>query len=80
MVFLGATVVDGSGVVVVVDDSVVVVVTGSVVVVVGDPVVVVVGEFMVAAADVVVDGEPAGTGPGAAVEVGAVVLRLGSTC
>ena len=44
-------------------------------------VVVVVGWVVVAAPSVVVDGEPAGTGPGAAVEVGgAVVLRRGVTC
>ena len=68
--FLGATVVDGS-----------VVVVGGWVVVVGDSVVVVVSWVVVAAPSVVVDGEPAGTGPGAAVEVGdAVVLRLGGTC
>ena len=60
---------------------VVVVVGGSVVVVVGGSVVVVVVNWVVfAVADVVVDGEPAGTGPGAAVEVGAVVLRGGVTC
>ncbi len=72
MGFLGATVVDGSGVVVVV---------GGWVVVVGDSVVVVVSWVVVTAANVVVDGEPAGTGPGAAVAVGGtVVLRLGGTC
>ena len=72
--FLGATVVDGSGVVVVVGGSVVVVVVGSVVEVV-------VGSLAVTAADVVVDGEPAGTGPGAAVAAGGtVVLRLGVSC
>jgi hypothetical protein len=72
VVFSGATVVGGS-VVVVVGGSVVVVVGGSVVAVVG-------GSVVVTAADVVVEGEPAGTGPGAAVEVGAVVLRLDVTC
>jgi len=58
------------------------VVGGSVVaVVVGSVVAVVVGSVVVTAPDVVVDGEPAGTGPGASVEVGgAVVLRLGVTC
>jgi hypothetical protein len=55
------------------------VVVGSLVVV-GGSVVVVVGWVVVAAPSVVVDGEPAGTGPGAAVEVGAVVLRLGVPC
>ena len=56
------------------------VVGGSVVVVGGSVVEVVVGSVVVTAADVVVDGEPAGTGLGAAVEVGAVVLRRGVTC
>ena len=70
MVFSGATVVVGS-----------LVVVGSAVVVVVGSVVVVVGWVMVTAPSVVVDGEPAGTGPGAAVEVGgAVVLRLGVPC
>ena len=70
MVFSGATVVVDS-----------LVVVGSSVVVVGSVVVVVVGWVVVTAPSVVVDGEPAGTGPGAAVEAGgAVVLRLGVTC
>lgn len=57
------------------------VVGGSVVVVVGGSVVVVGGSVVVTAPSVVVDGEPAGTGPGAAVEAGgAVVLRLGIPC
>jgi hypothetical protein len=64
-----------SGATVVVDSLVVV---GSAVVVVGS--VVVVGWVVVTAPSVVVDGEPAGTGPGAAVEVGAVVLRRDVTC
>jgi hypothetical protein len=69
VVFSGATVVVGSLVVVV--GSAVVVVVGSVVLV----------GWVVVTAPSVVDGEPAGTGPGAAVEVGgAVVLRLGVTC
>jgi hypothetical protein len=69
VVFSGATVVVGSLVVV---GSVVVVVVGSVVVV---------GWVVVTAPNVVVDGEPAGTGPGAAVEAGgAVVLRRNVTC
>jgi hypothetical protein len=72
VVFWGATVVGGS--VVVVGGSVVVVVGGSVVVVVG-------GSVVVTAADVVVDGEPAGTGPGAAVEAGGTMgFRLGVSC
>ena len=59
----------------------VVVVGGWVVLVVGGSVVVVVRLVVVTAASVVVDGEPAGTGPGAAVAVGgAVVFRLGVTC
>ena len=70
MVFSGARVVGGS-----------VVVVGGSVVVVGGSVVVVVRLVVVTAASVVVDGEPAGTGPGAAVAVGgAVVFRLGVTC
>src|SRR5215208_3268702 len=70
VVFSGARVVGGS-----------VVVVGGSVVVVGGSVVVVVGWVVVAAPSVVVDGEPAGIGPGAAVEIGgAVVLRLGVTC
>ena len=70
MVFSGARVVGGS----------VVVVGGSVVLVVGGSVVVVVRLVVVTAASVVVDGEPAGTGPDAAVAVGGtVVFRLGVT-
>jgi hypothetical protein len=72
VVFSGATVVGG---------SVVVVVGGSVVVVVGGSVVVVGGSVVATAADVVVDGEPAGTGPGWPVAAGGTaVLRLGVTC